>query len=189
MIQRRVVVGIVLAAFVPLLSACGFEAPAIQNTEQASVQATDFHVGVIRVADTSITSVTPSSGIPRFFLVVTIVNNGARDDTLTGVTTPQGTITLSGPGTTNGTIVVPPGVPVEIDTPSPSSFGPVLSVSVSPQPIVGAFVPVVFRFATAGPSATVQVPVIPPGETTAPTQAIPTTQATAPAEVGDSAGD
>jgi hypothetical protein len=189
-IQRRAIVGVVFAISVSLLAACGFQSPDVEATEHAAVQATDFHVGVIQLGGTSITSVTPANGIPRFFLQVTIVNNGSRADTLTSVEpvgASSGTITLSGPGTTGG-LAIPPGVPVMIEVPSSSFFGPNLSVDVTPTPQVGAYVPVKFTFTYAG-SNSAQVPVIPPGETTAPTQPVPTTQATAPAVVGDTASD
>jgi hypothetical protein len=190
-IQRRAVVGVVFAISVSLLAACGFQAPDVEATEHAAVQATDFHVGAIQLGGTSITSVTPASGIPRFFLQVTIVNDGNQSETLTKVEPAAGStgaITLSGPGTIGG-LAIPPGVPVMIEVPSTSFFGPNLSVNVTPTPVVGAYVPVIFTFANQPPSQVVQVPVIPAGETTAPTQPVPTTQATAPAEVGDSASD
>jgi hypothetical protein len=78
-------------------------------------------------------------------------------------------------------------VPVEIDV--PSAGGPTLSVAASPTPQTGGFVPVTFTFATAGPSTTIQVPVVPAGETTAPTQPLPTATATVPTQVGDTSSD
>lgn len=189
MIQRRTAVGLAFAACLSLLAACGFESPAVENTEQASVQATDFTVGALRVDDTSITAGTTDTSAPTFYLVVTIVNVGKTSDTLTGVTSSQGTVTLAGTGTTGGQLTLPPGVPVEINVASTTSPGPTLTVTASPTPQPGAFVPVVFTFANAGASATVQVPVVPAGETTAATQPVPTATASVPTEVGDSADD
>jgi hypothetical protein len=186
-IQRRAVAGIVLAIAMSMLAACGFESPAVEDHEQASVQASDFSVGALKLADTSIVEATTTSAAPQFYLVVTIVNDSSAPDTLASVTTTQGTITLGGTGATGGQLTLPPGVPVEIDV--PSAGGPTLSVAASPTPQTGAFVPVVFNFATAGPSATIQVPVVPVGETTGPTQPLPTGTASVPTTVGDTASD
>lgn len=189
MIQRRAVVGIVFAVSASLLAACGFESPDVESAEHASVQATDFTVGALRVEDTSITPITTDGSVPHFYLIVTIVNTGKTSDTLTGATTPDGTVTLGGAGTTGGQLALPPGVPVEIGVPSPGSTQPTVSVAASSLPQAGAFLPVVFTFANAGASSTVQVPVVPAGETTAATQPVPTGVASPPTEVGDSAGD
>jgi hypothetical protein len=186
-IQRRAVVGIVFAAAMSMLAACGFEAPAVEDHEQASVQATDFSVGALKLADTSIVEASASSAVPRFYLVVTIVNDSSTADTLTGVTTSEGTVTIGGTGATSGQLTLPPGVPVEIDL--PSAGGPTLSVAASPTPQTGGFLPVIFTFKTAGPSTTIQVPVVPTGETTAPTQPLPTATASVPSQVGDTASD
>jgi len=186
-IQRRVVVGVVFAAAMSMLAACGFESPAVEDHEQASVQATDFSVGSLRLADTSVVAATTSSAVPQFYVVVTIVNDSGANDTLTGVTTSQGTVTLGGTGAVNGQLPLPPGVPVKINV--PSAGGATLAVTASPTPQTGAYVPIVFDFAKAGPSQTVQVPVVPAGETTAATQPVPTQTASVPTEVGATAND
>jgi hypothetical protein len=189
-IQRRTAVAVAaLAAGLSMLAACGFEAPSVEDHEQASVQATDFTFGALHIDDTSITAATTSGSTPQFYLVVTIVNDGKSRDTLTGVTTSQGTITLADAGTSGGSLTVLPGVPVEIGLPSTATPGPTLAVTASPTPQTGAFVPVQFTFARAGQSATIQVPVIPAGETTTATQPVPTATASVPTEVGDSADD
>jgi hypothetical protein len=193
-IQRRAVVGIVIAVTASLLTACGFESPDVEAGEHASVQAADFAVGTIKLADATVMSTSDTP--PVFYLTVTIVNDGTASDQLTGATTTGGSVTLSGPGVSDGKLALPAGVPVEIGappsasasssaTPSPAS----LVVTTSQPPQVGGFVPVVFTFANAGPSATVQVPVVPAGETTAPTQAVPTGTASVPPAVGPSADD
>jgi hypothetical protein len=156
-IQRRALVGIVFAASLSLLAACGFEAPAVEDHEHASVQATDFVVGQLRVEDTSIVAGQSRATASQFYLVATIVNNGASNDTLTAVT-------MSAPG-------------------------PILTVATQTVPQPGAFVPLVFTFAVAGSSTTIQAPVVPQGETTGPTQPVPTATASVPGVVGDSASD
>jgi hypothetical protein len=194
-IQRRTAVAVAaLAATLSMLAACGFEAPTVEDHEQASVQATDFTVGAVRLDDTSITAAsaaTTDGSAPQFYLVVTIVNGAKATNTLKSVTTTQGTITLAGAGTTNGTIALLPGVPVEIGVPAPGTGTPgtTLAVTASPAPQTGAFVPVTFSFTNGDVSPTIQVPVIPAGETTAATQPVPTATASVPTEVGDSADD
>jgi copper(I)-binding protein len=182
-IQRRAVVGIVFAVSASLLAACGFEAPDVESTEHNSVQATDFRVGAIRVADTSITPATVD-GLTGFYLIVTIVNDGSTSDTLTGATTPNGAVTLSVAG-----LPLLPGVPVEVGLPSADSTTPTMTVVAASTPQAGDFVPIVLDFAKAGASPTAQVPVVPAGETTAATQPVPTATATVPTEVGATASD
>jgi hypothetical protein len=185
-ILRRAVVGTVFVVSASLLTACGLEAPAVQDTESPSIQAADFHVGAIEIDDTAITSTT-TDGVPHFWLQATFVNNGTASDTLSGATTTDGTLSIS-PGDTGGTgLVVPPGVPVEVGSPAPGSTGPSVSAAISPEPQVGAYVPIVFTFATGGTSAAIQVPVIPTGETTNATQPVPTGTASVPTEVGQTA--
>jgi hypothetical protein len=197
-IQRRAVVGIVIAVTASLLTACGFESPDVEASEHASVQAADFSVGTIKLADTTVMSTSDTP--PVYYLTATIVNDGTTRDQLTGATTTGGTVTLSGSGVSNGKLTLLPGVPVEIGAagivaasspgaPSQTTIEPTLVVTTTPAPQVGGFVPVVFTFANAGPSATVQVPVVPSGETTAPTQAVPTGTASVPPAVGPSADD
>lgn len=190
--QHRAVVGIIIAVTISTLAACGFQAPVVQDQEHASVQATDFTVGALRVADTSITQATAPGGTPQLYLIATIVNDGSTSDALTGVTPAAGTsgsITLGGVGPIAGRLPIPPGVPVQIGVPSATSPGPTLTVAVSPPPQVGGFLAVTFTFAIAGSATAVQVPVVPAGETTAATQPVPTTPASIPTDVGESASD
>lgn len=184
MIQRRACVGIAVAASALLLTACGFQSPDVESGEQASVQATDFAVGGVHLGDTSITAVTTATSAPHYYLIVTIVNDAKTTDTFTGATTPAGTLTLS-----DGPITLLPGVPVELAVPTAGSTGPTMAIAASPLPQAGGYLPVVFSFANAGNSPTVQVPVVPAGETTAPTQAVPTATASVPTEVGATAND
>jgi hypothetical protein len=188
--HRRAVVGAMIAIAMSVVAACGFQAPAVQDDEHASVQATDFHVGTLTVSDTSITQVTAADGTSQLYLTATIVNVGARADALTGLSTPGGSITLGGVGPVAGRLAIPPGVPVEIGAPSVTSPGPTAAIDVSPPPVVGGYLPVTFTFAIAGPMpGPVQVPVVPAGETTAPTQPVPTATASLPTQVGESASD
>jgi hypothetical protein len=197
-IQRRAVVGIVFAVTASLLTACGFESPDVEASEHASVQGADFSVGAIKLADTSITSVASADGSPAFYLTVTIVNDGTTSDTLTGATTTGGTVTMSGPETLAGDIPVPPGVPIEVGAPASGAASPgtttgltqpAMIVATTATPQVGGFLPIIFTFANAGPSATIDVPVVPAGETTAATQPVPNGTASVPSEVGPSADD
>jgi hypothetical protein len=187
-ILRRAVVGTVFVVSASLLTGCGLEAPAVEDTESPSVQAADFHVGAIEIDDTAITSTT-TNGVPHFWLQATFVNNGSAADTLSGATTSQGTLSISGGTGTAGGLTIPPGVPVEVVAPAPGSTAPSISAAISPSPTVGGFVPIVFTFTDAGTSPTIQVPVIPVGETTAATQAVPTATASVPTESGQSADD
>jgi hypothetical protein len=187
--QRRAVVGTVMAVAMSALAACGFQAPVVQDQEHASVQATDFIVGTLRVSDTSISQATTIGGTPQLYLIATIVNDGSTSDALTQVGTPGGTITLGGVGPVAGRLPIPPGVPVEIGEPSTTSPGPTATIAVSPAPVVGGYLQMTFTFAIAGASRTVQVPVVPAGETTTATQPVPTGSASVPTEVGQSAND
>jgi hypothetical protein len=193
-IQRRAVAGIVFAATMSMLAACGFESPDVEASEHASVQAADFSVGAVRVRDAFVTSV-QTSGTPTVDLVVTFVNDGTTAETLTGVTTPLGAATISGAGVTasgaTGTaLTLPPlGVPVEVGDSLQSPHGPNITIAATTQPVLGAFVPVAFTFGSAGSSAAEQLPVVPAGETTQPTQPVPTAAASVPSAVGVSASD
>jgi hypothetical protein len=188
-IQRRAVVGIVFAASLSMLAACGFEAPTVEDHEHASVQATDFTVGSVHVDDTSIVSVTSGGSAPAFYLVATIVSDAKTNVALTGVTSSQGAVTMSGAGTAGGQLTIPPGVPVQIAAPPLSSPGPIFTVAASPLPQAGAFVPMTFSFSNGDKSQVVQVPFVPSGETTNPTQPVPTGTASVPIEVGQSSND
>jgi hypothetical protein len=182
-IQRRAAVAIVVTLSAALLAGCGFESPDVESTEHNSVQATDFTLGSIKVDDTSITAVT-TSGVPNFYLIVTLVNTGRTSDSLTGATSTQGALTIS-----SGQASLPPGLPVEFGLPVSGSSAPTISVNTSPMPQTGGYVPIVFTFTDAGTSPTIQVPVVPAGETTNATQPVPTATASVPTEVGQTASD
>jgi hypothetical protein len=172
-----------------MLAACGFEAPDVESSEQPSVQAADFVVGAIHIGDTSITAVSSDATTPASYLIATLVNDSKTTDTLTAIKTTNGTLTLSGSGTAGGQLTLPPGVPVQIEAPPLSSPGPIVTIATSPLPQAGGFLPVTFDFTNAGPSAVIDVPVVPPGETTAATQPVPTATASVPTEVGQTASD
>ena len=185
---RRAVVGTAFAASALLLTACGFQAPDVENTEHASVQAVDFTVGTVAIDDAAITSTT-SNGVPSFWLQATFVDTGSTSDTLTGATTPNGTVSISSGEAVGTSLTLPPGIPVVVVTPAAGAAGPSISLAMSPSPQLGAYVPIVFTFTDAGTSGTVQVPVIPPGETTAATQPVPSGTASVPPVEGQSADD
>jgi hypothetical protein len=197
-IQRRLVAGIVFGAILSMLAACGFESPDVEATEHASVQAADFSVGVVRVGDAFITSTTPNGpgAVTTVNLVATLVNESNQVVSLTAVTTPLGAATMSGAGVTadgvNGAelALAPKGVLTEVGIGAASvATGPTITIAAGAPPVVGGFVPVTFTFSTGEASGVVQVPVVPPGETTATTVTLPTTQATAPTPSGVSASD
>lgn len=195
MIQRRAVAGIVFAATMSMVAACGFQSPDVESGEHASIQATDFSVGVVRVRDAFITSDSTTGASPTVYLVVTFVNGDLTNgDALTSITTPLGAATMSGAGViasgaTGGALTLPPkGVPVEVGTAELSPNGPTITIAAATAPPLGTFVPVKFTFAS-GSSPTEQLPVVPPGETTQPTQPVPTAVATPPVPEGVSASD
>jgi hypothetical protein len=194
-IQRRAVAGMVCAATLSLLAGCGFDSPDVQATEHASVQAADFNVGTVHVGDAFIAAANPDAATPASpgsNLVATFVNSGATTVSLTGVTSPLGATTVSGAG------VVPAGVSGSALTLPPKSVlvhvgaaasDPTITIATTSAPVVGSFVPITFTFSSGQTSGVVQVPVVPPGETTAATQPVPTAVASVPSPVGVSASD
>jgi hypothetical protein len=179
-----------------LLAACGFDSPAVTEHEKASIQASNFSVGKIRVRNTYVTTVpqagfsTRTSTAGSSYLVVSLVNQGTQSDTLTGVTSPAGTVSLTGSGVFGGSLTVPPkGVPVVVNLPVESPNGPTATFTAASAaaPQLGTFVPMQFSFSGAGTSGTEPVPVVPPTGTTAATSPVPTTQATPPPQPGESA--
>jgi hypothetical protein len=119
------------------------------------------------------------------------VNQGTQSDSLTGITSPAGSVALTGSGVFGGALAVPPkGVPVVVSLPVTSPHGPTATFTASTAaPSLGAFVPMQFSFSGAGTSGTESVPVVPPTATTAATSPVPTTQATPPPQPGESAAD
>jgi hypothetical protein len=188
-IQRRVLVGIVVAASASMVGACGFDSPDVTTHEHNSVQAAEFKVGAVDVDDVSVTTL-PTTGMS--YLIVTLVNGGSSTDALTGITSSRGTIALTGAGVSGvgGTsLALPPGVPVTIDQPLLSPAGPTATLTTTTPPALGTYVPVQFTFATAGPSPTEQAPVVPPVETTAAATSVPTVIATPPPAPGVKTSD
>jgi hypothetical protein len=188
-IQRRALVGIVVAASASMAGACGFDSPDFTTHEHNSVQAAEFEVGAVHVGDASITTL-PSTG--KSYLIVTLINEGRSTDSVTGIASSSGTIALTGAGVSGvgGTsLPLPPGVQVSIDQPLLSPAGPTATFTATTPPALGTFVPVQFTFATAGASPTEQVPVVPPDETTAATASVPTGIATPPPVPGVKTSD
>ena len=189
MIQRRAVAGIVFAALTSMVAGCGFEAPTNTN-EHNSVQAAEFVVGTMHVDAVAVTSLSTGALHKTTYLMVTLVNDSNSSDTLTGITSSLGAVTLTGAGVVGSDLTVPAkGMPVEIVTPALNPAGPTATFSTTAAPALGTFVSVSFDFAKAGPSPTEQAPVVPPDETTAPTVKLPNTVAPQPSATGESAGD
>jgi hypothetical protein len=188
-IQRRAIAGLALAASCTMLAACGFQAPDVTNTEHSEVQGTSFAVGAVRIDAAFVTPVPTSETATPLYLVVTFVNDGSKADTLTGATSSVGSVSITGPGTTLGQLRLPPGVPVQVEDPALNVPGPTMTIAAATTPALGSFVKVSFTFANSGTSSTVQVPVVPAGETEAPTVDVSTSPATPPPVSGDSAND
>jgi hypothetical protein len=193
-IQRRAVAGIVFAATLSLLAGCGFDSPDVEATEHASVQAADFTVGTVHVGDAFIAAPNPSQTVASAGsnLVATFVNSGAITVSLTGVTSPLGATTMSGAGVApsgvSGSALALPPKSVLVNVGSAAS-DPTITIATTSTPVVGGFVPVTFTFSNGQSSGVVQVPVVPPGETTAATQPVPTATASVPSPAGVRASD
>jgi hypothetical protein len=201
-IQRRLVVGIVAVAAFSMLAACGFQSPDVEATEHASVQAADFTVGSVDVGDAFVTSVSGGAGGgSSLFVSATFVNNAlTTTSTLTGVTTPLGTATINSAAgnVIGGALALPPkGVPVVVEAGAPSALSgqstqstvPTITIETTTTPALGTYVPARFTFSGGESSPVIQLPVVPPGETTSATQPLPTGVATPPIEPGVSASD
>ena len=191
MIQRRTMAGIVITAS-SVLAGCGFQAPIVTAHEHNSVQAHDFQVGAVRVRDAFVTSVQTPAKPATPYLVVTLVNDSRTADALTGITSPLGTVTLTGSGVLGGSLRVPPnGVAVSIDQPLLSPNGPTATYQPASATIPGpgSYVPVQFTFTVAGTSPTEQVPVVPATATTAVSTPVPQGQATPPFQPGERTSD
>jgi copper(I)-binding protein len=206
-ISRRAIIGVVLAAAIPLLSSCGLEVKEETSHENSPVQATDVSIGSIDIRDAFVTydqtgiqplASTPP-GVPGAgagdsgpgYLVVTLVNNGKKTDDFTGATSPLGTITLQadpqqiGPVNPSSAVTLRPGVPVAFGSPSVGSTGSMLRIAQGGTPAtVGTDVAVQFSFTNNG-TATLQVPVVDSANISVdPTQTVPvpTSTETLPSE-------
>jgi copper(I)-binding protein len=205
-ITRRAIIGVALAAAIPLLSSCGLEVKEETSHENSPVQATDISVGSIDIRDAFVTY-DPQTGIQPLastspgvagagdsgpgYLVVTLVNNGKQTDHFTGATSPLGTITLQadpqqiGSVNPSSAVTLRHGVPVAFGAPSVGSTGSMLRIAQGGTPAtVGTEVQVQFSFSNNG-TATVQVPVVDSANITVdPTQTVPvpTSTETLPSE-------
>lgn len=186
MIQRRVIAGLALAASTTMLAACGFDSPAATETEHSEVQGTSFTTGPIDISAAFVTPVPTPAGATTtpLAIVVTFVNNG-QADTLTSASSPLGPVSLVGPGTQSGALKLPAGVPVQVVDPDLGTSGPAMTIAATKAAPVGTFVRLGFTFANAGKSATMQVPVVPRGETEQVTTRITGAPATPPVVTGD----
>jgi hypothetical protein len=171
--QRTVAAG-ALALALPVLAGCGIEAKDETSNEHTQIQAASNHIGAIKIRNAFLTTLPSPDGISAgtTYLVVTLVNDGAAADTLTGVTTPLGTATVQG-----APITIGPGLVVTISDPQIAANDPTVVIT-GTAPTVGTTEPVEFSFATAGTTGELDVPVVDSGQSLSPTQVIPTTQAT-----------
>jgi hypothetical protein len=211
LIQRRAVIGVVLAVAIPVLSGCGLEVHEETSHETSPIQATNAAVGTIEVRNAFVTydastgiqpQATAPTGTPGSgnsgpgYLVVTLVNNGSTRDVLTGVGSQLGTVTVhqasqsSGSSSTQSTssdsVTLLPGIPVTFGTPSlgGTNSSTMQLSSGGATGTTGTEVRVQFRFANAG-SLTALVPVVASGGVTVdPTQTVPapTSTETVPSE-------
>lgn len=180
--RQRIVAGLALGLAVPVLVGCGFDSKDETSHERSQVQTADNQIGAIRIrnaflttpsADPTATSGTSAAGAPSgTYLVVTLINEGTKPDTFTGITTSLGTAAFSA-----GPVTLPPGVVVEVSDPQIDATDPSLLVT-GTAATVGTTVGVQFSFAAAGTSPTIAVPVVSPGGGLSPLQVIPTDQAT-----------
>jgi hypothetical protein len=146
----------------------------------------------VRVRNAYVTSVRTGAKPPVPYLVVTLVNDSPTADTLTGITSSLGAVTLTGAGVLGGTLRVPAkGVPISIDQPLLRPNGPsaAFQTAAATVPGPGTYVPVQLSFSVAGVSPTEQVPVVPATETTAVATPVPQVTATPPTQAGESASD
>lgn len=191
---RRAAVAVVLSLAVPVLTGCGLEAKDETSKERSQIQAAADQIGGIRIRNAFITaplvslpavsgtSTKPGPPGPSAYLVVTLVNDGPTD-VLTGISTTIGVGTLS-----SGSVTLPRGVVVQISDPDLDPSAPAIAIS-GKTPTVDTTVPVKFEFTTAGETSQIQVPVVTPPTGMGPTQVIPTTRATPPAEDAPLASD
>jgi copper(I)-binding protein len=215
LIQRRAIIGVVLAVAIPVLSGCGLEVQEETSHETSPIQGTNASIGTIGVRNAFVTYGAPSGiqplattppGVPGAgnsgpgYLVVTLVNNGPKRDELTGVSSQLGAITvhavdthLQNQVTNQSAATLLPGIPVTFGTPSlGADNGSTLQIATGAAAgTSGTEVKVQFTFANAG-TATVQVPVVVAGGVTVdPTQTVPvpTSTETVPGEGLQPAGD
>jgi copper(I)-binding protein len=212
LIQRRAIIGVVLAVAIPVLSGCGLEVQEETSHETSPIQGTNASVGSIGVRNAFVTYDAPTGiqplastppGVPGSgntgtgFLVVTLVNNGSKRDVLTGVSSQLGAITVHGvdqnagsnptqPVTSSSPVTLLPGIPVTFGTPAlGGDNGSTLQIATGAKSgTSGTEIKVQFTFTNAG-TATVQVPVVVAGNVTVdPTQTVPvpTTTETVPGE-------
>jgi copper(I)-binding protein len=216
LIQRRAIIGVVLAAAIPVLSGCGLEVAEETSHETSPIQGTNASIGSIGVRDAFVTYDAPTGiqplattppGVPGAgnsgtgYLVVTLVNNGPKRDQLTGVNSQLGAISVNSananaqPDQTGAAnpVTLLPGIPVTFGTPDlGGGNGSTLQIATGATPgTSGTEVKVQFTFTNAG-AATVQVPVVVAGNVTVdPTQTVPapTSTETVPGEGLQPAGD
>lgn len=218
MIQRRAIIGVVLAVAIPVLSGCGLEVQEETSHEKSPIQGTNATVGSIGVHNAFVTYSAPSGiqplattppGVPGAgnsgtgYLVVTLVNNGPKRDELTGVSSQLGAITVHAVDAhTNQDQTIPvnpsaatllPGIPVTFGTPAlGGDNGSTLQIATGAAAgTSGTEIKVQFTFTNAG-TATVLVPVVVAGNVTVdPTQTVPvpTSTETVPGEGLQPAGD
>jgi hypothetical protein len=189
-IQRRAMVGIAGAAAM-MLSACGFDSPAVTATEHSSIQGQNFQVGPILVRNVYVTSLQTSAASATSYVGVTLVNPGTQGETLTAISSPEGSVALTGAGVFGGSLTVPPNSKAVILTqPLLTPTGPTATFTASSTPQLGTYIPMQFTFGTAGTSASEPIPVIPPTGTTAVSSPIPQeSPATFPPQTGENASD
>jgi hypothetical protein len=147
------------------------------SKEHSQIQAASNHIGAIRIRNAFITTVPATTGTPRTYLVVALLNRGTQPDTFTGATTSLGTATLNnhadGAGASAAGVTLPPGVLVPISNPEIDPEAATLEIE-GDAPLVGTTEMVSFSFANAGTTGQIAVPVVSPGGSLTPTTPIPT---------------
>jgi copper(I)-binding protein len=194
-ISSRALSVTVSAAAVLSMSACGLETKDYTEKERAVNEAANFQAGSIDIRDAYLTYPVGSATSP--YLAVTFINEGSSTDTLRSVSIPNAVVDFATSPLGSGKqaapptdLSLPPGVVVNAVDPSTNATGTALAVTPNgTPPAVGTSLPVTFTFDSSGTTQSVQVPVMPPGATTQPTQLIPTDQTPMPSASGERAVD
>lgn len=179
---RRVVSGLVLATVPLALAGCGLETKDYTSKEHATVQAASEQLGGVAIRNAFITSALNANGKFQPYLVVSLVNDGQQADTLNGIDSSLGPVTLTGGDPVSGGVQLQPGVPVLIADPAIDSTDPSAGITTRTAPTVGTTASVTFSFAVAGQTKPVAVPIVASSNTLTATKSVPTDVATPPVE-------
>lgn len=188
---NRIASGLVLTATLATIAGCGLEAPDETSKEHVSIQAASNHIGAIDIRDAYIVNSSDANGTLHPYLLVTLVNNSTQADSLTGITTSIGAVSLDNADAATGGVTVPPRTRnlLEFSDPQIDATDPTATIDTSTEPKVGTTVNVGFTFANAGQIKAFAVPVVDNNFSLSPTAPVGTEIATPPAEDAPGASD